>query len=97
MSNLERLFCAFMLVSGVCIFSFLMDTFLGIITGLKELDQDLDDGDNLTRFFGVLKRFNKGKEINQSTKEKIENFMDFKWNNDRLLAIDDPDEISKLE
>ena len=86
-----------MLVSGVCIFSFLMDTFLGIITGLKELDQDLDDGDNLTRFFGVLKRFNKGKEINQSTKEKIENFMDFKWNNDRLLAIDDPDEISNLE
>ena len=74
-----------------------MDTFLGIITGLQELDQDLDDGDNLTRFFGVLKRFNKGKEINHTIKEKIESFMDFKWNNDRLLAIDDPDEISKLE
>jgi hypothetical protein len=74
-----------------------MDTFLGIIIGLQELDQDLDDGDRLTRFFGVLKRYNKGKAINHATKEKIEKFMDFKWNNDRLLAIDDEDEISKLQ
>ena len=41
-----------------------MDTFLNIINALQELDKDLDDGDTLTQFFGTLKRFNKGKDIN---------------------------------
>ena len=44
-SNNERLFCALILVLGVLVFSFLMDIFLGIISGLQELQQDLDDGD----------------------------------------------------
>ena len=43
-----------------------------------------------------MKKYNKGKDINQPLKEKIENYMDFKWNNDRLLAIDDEDEKAKL-
>ena len=71
-----------------------MDTFLSIINSLQELDMNLDDGDTLTQFFGTLKRFNMGKEINKNLKKKIENFMEFKWNNDRLLAIDDDDEIA---
>ena len=33
-SNEERLFCAFILLSGVLIFSFLMDYFLNVIQGL---------------------------------------------------------------
>lgn len=44
-----------------------------------------------------MKRYNKGKDINIHLKEKIENFMDYKWNHDRLLAIDDADEIAKLK
>jgi hypothetical protein len=53
-SDLERLFCAFILVLGVLIFSYLMDVFLGIIIGIQELGADLDDGDNLTNFLHVL-------------------------------------------
>lgn len=60
------------------------------------MQKDLDDGDNLTKFFSVLKRYNKGIPFNMKLQQKIEAFMDFKWNNDRLLAIDDPDEIDKL-
>jgi len=44
-----------------------------------------------------MKRFNKGVDINHKLKLKIEKFMDFKWNNDRLLAIDDEDEIKTLK
>lgn len=53
-SNNERLFCAFILLTGVLIFSYLMDTFLTVIDGLQEIDKDLNDGDNLTKFFGVI-------------------------------------------
>jgi hypothetical protein len=75
------------LVVGVCIFSTLMDTFLEIIRGLQELTNDLDDGDNLTRFFVLLQRFNGGKPIRRTLILKIEHFFDYKWNNDRLLAL----------
>ena len=54
MSNFERLFCAFILVLGVLIFSYLMDVFLSIICDLQNLTKDLDDGDNLTKFLSVL-------------------------------------------
>ena len=54
MNNFERLFCAFILVLGVLIFSYLMDVFLSIICDLQNLTKDLDDGDNLTKFFSVL-------------------------------------------
>ena len=63
-STYECIFCAIILLTGVNIFSLLMDTFLDIINALQELDKDLDDGDTLTQFFGTLKRFNKGKDIN---------------------------------
>ncbi len=33
-SNNERLLCAFILISGVLVFSYLMDYFLGVINGL---------------------------------------------------------------
>ena len=72
---------------GVCIFSTLMDTFLEIITGLKELNADLDDGDRLTGFMNLLARFNGGKPIKKSFVAKVEMFMDYKWKHDRLLAL----------
>ena len=95
-SDSERLFCSFILVAGVCVFSYLMDTFLAIISGLQDLNEDLDDGDSLTLFFGILKRFNGDKPINHAFKVKIEAFFDFKWNQDRLLALDDDEEKEKL-
>lgn len=96
-SNNERLLTAVILMFGVCIFSLLMDTFLEIIRGLQILNADLDDGDNLTRFFVLLKRFNKGKPLNEKWKDEVEAYMEYKWNNDRLLALKDADDVSKYD
>ncbi len=52
----------------------------------------MDNGDELTKFFCVLKRFNGDKEIDLELREKIELHFDFKWKNDRNQAIDDPEE-----
>ena len=51
----------------------------------------------MTRFFGLLKKFNGGKSINQELITKFEKFFDYKWNNDKLMAINDEDEIALLE
>ena len=42
------------LLFGVAIFSYIMGNFIEILEQIKQLDEELDDGDNLTRFFGLL-------------------------------------------
>ena len=53
----------------------------------KEISAQLNDGDNLTRFMGCLKKYNGGKEINRDFKLKTEEFFDYKWQNDKLQAF----------
>ena len=62
-----------------------------------EINSDLDEGDELTRFFGLLKKFNGGKPIKHEIITKFEKFFEYKWNNDKLMAINDDDEIALLE
>jgi hypothetical protein len=62
--NIERFYGAFMLLFGVATFSYIMGNFIGILTQFQSYQADLDDGDRLTMFFGVLKRFNLEKPIN---------------------------------
>lgn len=87
---------AFIFLFGVLIFSIIMRNFSEILDKIGEINADLDEGDELTRFFGLLKRFNGGKNINQKLTKKIEKFFDYKWNNDKLMAINDPGEIAIL-
>jgi hypothetical protein len=82
-SNSERIFCAFMLLFGVAIFSYIMGTFIAILISFQNLVAELDDGDNLSRFFGILKKFNENKQIDEKLKLAIEEHFDYKWNNDK--------------
>lgn len=50
---------------------------------MKEFNQTLDDGDSLSRFFGVIERFNHGKPINIDIKRRIEDHFKYKWEYDR--------------
>jgi len=51
---MERLFCAIILLFGVAIFSYIMGNFKEVLEKFQQLNEDLDDGDNLTKFFGLL-------------------------------------------
>ena len=44
----------------------------------------------------MLKWFNGGKRLDSELIEKIEQFFKYKWENDRLQALDDPNEIKIL-
>ena len=85
------------LLFGVAIFSYIMGNFKEVLIRFQQLNEDLDDGDTLTKFFGLLQRFNGNKSINLELRQKIEAFFDYKWNNDRNMAIDDEGEIALLD
>ena len=53
-SNVERIFIAFALLFGVAIFSLMMSNFMQILGEFKKFDADLDQGDELSKFFGIL-------------------------------------------
>ena len=53
-SDMERLFCALILLFGVAIFSYVMGIFISILGTYNSLNADLDDGDNLSKFFGLI-------------------------------------------
>jgi len=49
-----------------------------------KMTEGLDDGDNLTKFFGCLKKYNYGKEISSKFKNKLESFFEYSWMYNRL-------------
>ena len=81
-----------LLLFGVAIFSTVMGTFLDILQGFQNLNSDIDETEALSKFMGLLKNFNYGKEIKAEVRAKIENELIYRWNNDRNSAIDDLDE-----
>lgn len=95
-SDFERIFLACIFLFGVLIFSVILNNFLIILDKITLINSDLDDGDQLTLFFGLLKRFNSGSKLDHNLVVKIEKFFDYKWNHDKLQAIDDESEIAIL-
>lgn len=92
----ERFLMAFYLLFGVAIFSFIMGTFIAILNEFKLLTSELEFGDELTKFFHVIKRFNGGKGIDPDFQDRMEKYFQYKWDNDKNMAIDDPEELQHL-
>ena len=67
-----------------------------MLNNYKVMNDEIDDGDNLAKFFGMMKRYNKDKNIDQDLKERIERFFAYKWAKDKLQAIDDDEEKAML-
>lgn len=96
-SDFERILCAIILLFGVAIFSYIMGNFINILDQYNNLNSDLDEGDELARFFGLIRRFNENVPLKISLKEQIERHFDYKWINDKNQAIDDEHEREMLE
>lgn len=82
-NDVERCLTAFILLFGVCIFSILLGNFIEISDSFMKLGEEYDDGDNLSKFFGLLKQFNRGKEISYDFQIEIENYFDYRWSHDK--------------
>ena len=47
----------------MAIFSYIMGKFVEMIDRYKILNADLEEGDELAKFLGMLQKFNNGKEL----------------------------------
>lgn len=74
-----------------------MGIFITILDEFNNLNAELDEGDELTKFFGLIQYFNDNIPVNQSLKEEIEQHFDYRWKNDRNQAIDDQSEKDLLD
>jgi len=71
-SDYERMAMAFIMLFGVAIFSYVMGNFIEILNKFKLLDQPLEQGESLSKFLGLLHRFNKNQHLNKKFKDEIE-------------------------
>ena len=78
-ANAERLMTCIILFLGVMVFSYIMGNLVDIIKNIKNLDVSFDDGDQLSKFFGLLKYLNGHSEIDQKMKKNLEEFFDHSW------------------
>lgn len=83
-STSERVLGVVMLMFGVSIFSICMNNFNEMIANIKEFNETLDDGHNLSRFFSVCENFNHGKAIDQHLQKRILVHLQYKWECDKI-------------
>jgi hypothetical protein len=74
-----------------------MGTLIDIINSLKEINKTFNDGDNLSKFFGLMKSYNLGEPLKDEVRHQIEDFFEYKWTYDRNQAIHTDDDFALLE
>jgi len=95
-NHFERVFMSIVLLMGVACFSYIMSIFIDMVNTIRTFSSDFSDGDQLSKFFGLIKRFNKDKEIDQEMKQEIEEYFEFKWNNDNNIAVSTEEDFELL-
>ena len=93
-SDGERLCGSMMLLLGVAIFSYYMTLFISMLEKIKEFQSDVDDGDQLAKFFGLISKFNNNTPVNLELKRKIEAHMAYKWQNDKTIFLKTTEDLA---
>jgi potassium voltage-gated channel Eag-related subfamily H protein 8 len=91
-SNAERLLGAFVILFGVAVFSFIMGNFIDMLLEFKIVTADNEDNVNLSKWFGLLARFNKGRPLPKDMTFKIEEYFDHYWAHDKNYAVKSPED-----
>jgi len=86
-SDIERIVCSFILLFGVAVFSFIMGNFIEMLMSFKVVVAENEESEDLTKWFGLLARFNKGRSLPKEITRKIENYFDYYWANDKNYSI----------
>lgn len=92
-SDLERLIFTFILLSGVSLFSYIMGNFVEVIEGVKLLGAQNEDADRLSKFFGLMAKYNGGRRLKKSYIEEFENYFSYYWEHDKLYFLQGTSDI----
>jgi hypothetical protein len=61
--NVEKIVTAFIFLFGVASFSFIMGNFIEMLIQFRDVTAENEDHAGLTKFFGLLARFNRGHPV----------------------------------
>ncbi len=85
-SNAERIIGSFIILFGVVVFSFIMGNFIEMLMEFKIVTAANEDNSSLSKWFGLLARFNKGRPLPKDMRERLEMYFTYYWDNDRNYA-----------
>lgn len=78
-SDYERLITCAILLMGVAAFGLILNILVEIIDDFKSYDADIEEGSELTQFFGCIKHFNHGVDIELHRRREIERYFEYRW------------------
>jgi hypothetical protein len=91
-SDSERLIGCVILISGVALFGMILGQLTELIDNFKALNEEIDDGNELRKFFECIKAFNHGVDLTVEKKRELENYFQYRWEMNKNSAIDDEEE-----
>ena len=86
-SNLERIIAVLVMLIGVAFFSYIMGSFIEIISNYEKKMGVIDKGADLHNWLTFLTRFTNNKPLPKSLSLQIENHFQYFWANDRLASL----------
>jgi potassium voltage-gated channel Eag-related subfamily H protein 8 len=92
LTNSERVVTAMIFLIGVASFSFIMGNFIEMLMEFRTVTAENADHVGLTKFFGLLKRFNKGHPLPNELVRKMESYFDYYWQQDLNYAMKSEDD-----
>ena len=60
-----------------------MGVFIEMIDKYKLVNAELEHGDELARFFGLMKHFNGDVDIRLDLKRSMEDYFEYRWKHDK--------------
>jgi hypothetical protein len=85
-SEIERLFTCFILLAGVCCFSFIMGQFMEIVIDYRKVSADNQQSKDLSRWLGLVSHFNQNQPLPREMSKKIETYFQYYWAHDKNYA-----------
>jgi Na+/H+-translocating membrane pyrophosphatase len=86
-SNMERIVAVFIMLCGVAFFSYIMGSFIEIISNYEKKMGVIDKGTELHNWMTLLTRFTGNKPLPKSLSTQIESHFTYFWANDRLASL----------
>ena len=86
-NSFERMFAALIMLFGVMITSYLVESFSQMVQQLHDFNKDHEESQKLNMFLGTLKKYNEGKNLSERFLTTIEDYFKYKWKKDKYLFL----------
>jgi len=92
----EKIIISFVMMLGVSVFSYIMGNFIEILMGYRSMEQ-VGDHKELSKWVALLTKFNEANPLSKELITQIEDFFDYYWSNNPLLAFKSENDLRFIQ